>query len=232
MLWLRARRSYEFLVTVDSDVMFVRHGFGEFLDRVMVDSEYMAAHYLIAGPWYAEWDRVRRFNYSWPRWWQPLFGTEFGSWAFNPGSVFRREYTEKLHRFVTAERILRRALRSRLYAIEEFIWPSFAAAMECRPLRSPGSVALSDHLHSTASFRSCLDNPDVFLVHKMPMDVEHPQRQVLRALRERRTPDWSGLDRQDSRTSADPPHPSPRPAWSLRRRLSQRGRDWYFRFLF
>lgn len=190
--WLHERRRpYDFLVTLDSDMLFVRHGYTDFLERTMAESEFMGMSYLVAGPWYPGWDTVRWFNLSWRRWWQPLFGTRYGSWALNPGMVFRREYCEKLLSFPKRESVLRRARLSRLYGIEEFVWASFATAMRCRPVRNPGSHGVIVPVHAPATFRAAIEDPDVFLVHKIPMALDHPHRRIVKALRENREPDWS-----------------------------------------
>jgi hypothetical protein len=230
MQWL-GTRPFDYLITLDADMLFVRRGFAGALDVMMADSEYMGASYVIAGPWYPTWDSVRRFNLSWPRWWQPLFKTKHGSWALNPGLVFRREYVEKLRAFDATPRVLARARRSRLYGIEEFVWASFASAMRCRPMANPGSVGIRYRYHSPASLRASIEHPDVYVLHKMPMALDHPHRRIVADLRASRDPDWSIIgDPTPAATPVNEPvagQATPRPERGLR----AWAKDRYFQLL-
>jgi hypothetical protein len=193
--WLEERRkAFDFLVVLDSDQLFVRQGFGEFLERAMATSEFMAGGYLDAAPgWYREWNEVRRINYSWRRRWRPLYGVPYPAWGFNPGTVFRQEFMERASRFPNTQRIVELAARSRLYGIEEFVHATMAKRLGCNPLRHPGSLGLLNGYPSRETFERCLEDPNVFLLHKVHMELAAPDRRIIRDLRQGRSPDLAQL---------------------------------------
>jgi hypothetical protein len=227
--WMRdAGVPFDFLVVLDSDQLFVRHGFAEFLEATMVNSEFMAGGYLeVPARYYPDWDEVRRINYSWKRYWEPLYGLPHPAWGFNPGTVFRREYMDRVFRFANTEKILRVAGRSRIYGIEEFVFSTLAGRLGCNPIRHPGSHGLVSGYPSPETFARCLKDPDVFLIHKVHMEMDAPDRQMVRELRNGGDPDVSSLVRfaekhRRAETGAAP-------SWSVSTRA--RLKDLYFQIL-
>jgi hypothetical protein len=193
--WIdRHRIGPDFHLVLDSDQLFMRTGFSEFLQRAMSESEFMAGGYLEVPPrWYPEWDEVRRINYSWKRRWQSLYDLPHPSWGFNPGTVFRREYVERVWRFAKTSRILKRGERSRIYGIEEFIFSTLARRLGSNPIRHPGSLGLVSGYPSPETFQRCFEDPNVFLLHKVGMEMDSPDRQIVRDVRNGRTPDFNTL---------------------------------------
>jgi hypothetical protein len=193
--WANERRARpDFHVVLDSDQLFIRTGFREFLEQAMSESEFMAAGYLETPPThYAHWNEVRRINYSWKWRWQSLYGVPHPSWGFNPGTVFRREYVERVSRFANTPRILKLAHRSRVYGIEEFVFSTLARRLGSNPIRHPGSLGLVSGYPSREIFERCFEDPDVFMIHKVGMEMDSPDRQIVRAVRHGRQPDFDGL---------------------------------------
>lgn len=236
MRWLADNGvDYDFLVTVDWDVLFVREGLGAHLERTMEHSAFMGAGYLVVAPEYPEWDCARRISYGWDRWWRPLFGTELPSWAFNPGLAFRREYAERARRFDRLPQILARAARSRIYGIEEWVYATLAVSLECNPIRNPGSAALQNRHLSAAELDAGLADPDVFVMHKIGRALDAPDRL---ALRRRRSDGGAGGGARVAPTAPTAPTAPPDrvagpagapQAW--RRRLREGVKDAYFRVL-
>ncbi|HUC37232.1 MAG TPA: hypothetical protein VMR97_08925 [Acidimicrobiales bacterium] len=225
--WLHERScDYDFLITMDSDMLFVRTGVTEFAEHTMADSELMGVGYLRSNPWVeARMIRLRRFNAGWRRWWQPLFGTEQASWAMNPGLVFRRGFGEKALRFANLAKLLRLGRRSRVFGVEEFIYPTLADAMGCDPLRYPGESGVSTvHTVEPGDLRRYLDTESVFFLHKVAMQEDDPVRLAVNELRLGRAPELPEAPRHD--VQPQDTHPL-EPTVGL----SQRLKDLYFRFL-
>ena len=185
MRWLATQAAdYEFLVLLDSDMLFVRSGFHRFLREQMSSSEFMAYNFrMIENLRPRDWEVVRHFCASW-RWrWQPLFGTERPATSLNAGMIMRREYVEKVLRFPRTERILATAARSRVYGIEEILFSTFAVAVGANPIPNPGTVGIRFDALSPADVRSLAADPDVYLVHKIPLEIGDAGRVTVRELR-------------------------------------------------
>ena len=225
MRWLEeAGHDYDFLVTVDWDVLFVRSGLAPHLEQTMASSAFMGAGYLVVPPIYPEWDCARWINYGWQRWWRPLFGTELPSWAFNPGLVFRREYAQKALRFEGLPRILERAARSRIYGIEEWVYASLAVTLGCEPIRNPGSAALQNRPLTVPEIEAGLADPNVFVMHKIG-PAGAPDREALRRCR-------AGQGYAPDRLASAGPAPGmSSPTGSWRDRARERLKDAYFHLL-
>lgn len=96
MKWLyEERRKYDFLVTLDSDMLFIKPGFPDYLKVVMANSAYMGVRFQEVLP-RTTWSTGKGFRSKWKRVWQPVFQTTNPFAAYNPGQVFRKEYVDKL----------------------------------------------------------------------------------------------------------------------------------------
>ena len=196
MRWLHETgREFDFLVTIDSDVLLIKHGFEAFLDRAMADSAYMGVLFRRVEK-DTEWITGRRFHYVWRRAWQPIFEVEHPYGCFCPGQVFRGEYVERLLRFPRLDELFERIERSRLRDLEELIWATLAVTLECNPRRYPDAVSASVRYrkrHAPGEIRAYLDDPDVFLLHPVPMSLDAPERRLIRLLREGAPVDFDAL---------------------------------------
>jgi hypothetical protein len=224
MRWLYQRgRRAEFLVTLDSDMLLIKPGLLEFLQRTMSGSAYMAVSFEEI-PERTPWIVGRRFHYLWRPVWQPIFGIRLPFGCFNPGQVFRWEYVERLMRFPRYAELLARMRRSSVPQLEEVIYPTLAVTLGCAPRAYPGSGPLTHpgpairdlRRHSPDEIRAYLHDPNVYLIHPVHMALDAPDRSFVRAL-------WQdGQDVDESRLQAAfeayaPPVPLRR---ELRRALS------------
>ena len=182
MQWLyEIHAAYDFLITIDSDMMLIKPGFGEYLERTMRDSEYMGVNFQAIDP-YSEWDIGRRFHYKWNGKWRRLLETDQPFGALNGGQIFRREYVEKILQWKQLPAIRMHAARSRLKALEEIIYPTAAVRLDCRPMANPGAAAIQMRRHSELELISYNRSPDMFLVHRVGMSLDSPDRRLIRLL--------------------------------------------------
>jgi len=177
---------YEYMVTLDSDMLLVRDGFEAFLNGQMQASDYMATnfHYLGQLP---DWEVGRYFLHYW-RHWKPLFGDVRPAGCFNPGQIFRRSLVDRLLEFPSLPAVLQAARASRLPALEETIYSTLAVALRANPMTNPGTAAISLRMHNSRQLTAFLKDPFIFLVHKVQMEIDSPDRAFLRAVREGRSP--------------------------------------------
>ena len=134
-------RDYEFLVTIESDMLIIREGLEAFLRREMVDSCYMGTNFHFLGD-RPGWEIGRYFLHHWSKW-KPLLGDIRPAGCFNPGQVFRREYVDRLLDFPRLNEILSLARISRLPALDEILYATLAVALNADPRCNPGSSSLT-----------------------------------------------------------------------------------------
>ncbi|MDQ1912298.1 hypothetical protein RAC89_18065 [Paenibacillus sp. GD4] len=98
--WLHETNTeYEYLVSLDHDILFIKHGFHSFLDETMEGFDCMGWGLTISrNP--SEYGKVSKKGITrmWREWrrWQPLFGTDKVIWYFNPGQVYRKSMVTKI----------------------------------------------------------------------------------------------------------------------------------------
>lgn len=187
MRWLYEEgRAFDFLVTLDSDMLLIKPGFEQYLSAHMANSAYMAVLFREIPPW-TNWKTGRRFHTKWERIWQPIFGTNYPYGCFNPAQVFRYDYVERLMSFPKLDELLSRIDHTSLFCIEEMVYATLAVTLVCEPRRyaEPWSSAIRYRKrHSPHEIRAYLGDPDVFFIHPVPVDMDAPERRLLAALRD------------------------------------------------
>lgn len=130
MKWLEEMHAeYEYLVSLDSDILFVKHGFESYLDQTMAGYDVMG------------WDMrlskikehrkqivVKSMEREWHLW-KPFFRTKYFIQYFNPTQVFRHGIIQRMLSAVdwkVAERMMN---NTHVFALEE-VYPA-TLAMAC-----------------------------------------------------------------------------------------------------
>jgi hypothetical protein len=183
--WLHeTAREFDFVITLDSDMLLIKPGIEDFLDSVMANASYMAVEFNEIPP-DTDWKPGQRFHLKWPTIWQPIFGTRYPFGCFNPGQVFGRPYIERLMRFPKLDELRARVERSHFPFLEEMIFPTLAVVLDCEPRRMPlpdQSALRFLGYHSPEEIAGYLRDPNVFMIHPVTMNVSSPERELVRAL--------------------------------------------------
>jgi hypothetical protein len=182
MRWLKEDGvDYDYLVILECDMYLLRPGIADHLDRTMSGSDYMAPHFSVHPRLWSPWSIGRRTRWNWNRsGWREMLGTEYPYGCLGAGQVFGRRYAERLLSHPRLPEILQRAQISRLRVLNEIVYPSLAVSMGCNPLRDPNSDALLLRRHSPTELLSHIQNEDCYLVHKIGLDIDSPDRVFLR----------------------------------------------------
>ena len=77
---------------------------------------------------------------------------------------------------------------SKLAALEEVIYATYAIKMQGNPICNPGSHSLVHRRHHLSEIQSYMQDPNVFLIHKVGMQVKDPDRVFLQQIRKGRIP--------------------------------------------
>lgn len=179
------RRQFDFLITLDSDMLLIKPGIEDYLETVMASSNYMAVDFSEVLP-DTTWKPGRRFHLKWPTIWQPIFGTRNPFGCFNPGQVFGRQYVERLMHFPRLSELRLRVERSRFPFLEEMILPTLAVVLDCNPRRLPipdESAIRFLGYHSPEEIDRYRRDPDMYhLIHPVNMTLDAPDRDMVRAV--------------------------------------------------
>ena len=133
---------FDFFVTLDSDALFIQHGYESLLERELADSEYMGVDfrsvYDPSMPWVPG-------QTAWEEWghWGPLLGVDHPYGAFSVAQAFRRSLVERIVAHPRLEAIMAAMQLSQVFALEEVLFPTLAVALDARPKRYPPIYSLS-----------------------------------------------------------------------------------------
>jgi hypothetical protein len=110
--------------------------------------------------------------------------TSFPQWTFWPATVFSSPAARALCQLFRHDATLKDILRrSGVWATEEVLLPSLAAALGFRVLRSPCDRSLVRFRMEATPLEvdQALDKPDCFWIHPVPRDMTHPLRAYIRS---------------------------------------------------
>lgn len=185
MRWLiETRESFDFLVTLDHDVMPLRAGLADYLATQMSELSYMGARLREADrpdEWVLGGSTVSQVNQSWKMRWQPLFGTDTPYWAFNPGQAFSRALVERILKHPQLDALMNIATRSRIWAIEEVVYPTLAVSVGAETIDYRGERGLVFGHHTPAEIRDLAADPEVHWVHRVGMRLDASDRRAIHA---------------------------------------------------
>ncbi|HEY8425785.1 MAG TPA: hypothetical protein VIK73_07210 [Limnochordales bacterium] len=181
MMWVvQEGLDFDFFVTLDSDALFIQHGYESLLERELSQSEYMAVDFRSVHhpsmPWvpgqtaWQEWDR-----------WKPLLGVPHPYGAFAVAQAFRRSLVERIVTHPHLEHIVAAMRDSRIFALEEVLFPTLAVALGGGPKRYPPIYSFSVVFRRGSPFtlgeaQALRKVPDCHLLHPVERDMQDPVR--------------------------------------------------------
>lgn len=186
MRWLEETQTdYDYLVSVDSDVMFVNHGYESFLNQWLQEYDCMGVnmgiqrspsevpHWVPGQMLWREWD-----------WWQPFFKTDGFCGTLNPMQVYTRRIIRRLLPLVDVKLLERLLQSTEVFALEEMLHATLAVAAGGKPIKYPTDTAAftrcGDSL-SLAEVKQARRSSNVFFVHPVHRDMADPARQWITA---------------------------------------------------
>lgn len=193
MSWLRDHDpGFELLMTVEPDMVLIKPGIVERLDAALGDNVYAGASFGPIAPGVDIHDRGSAAR--WQQEWEPLLGLEAPYHCINPGQTFRRDYVDAVLAWPRLAEALARAETSRMFALEELLWPSLAVALGLGGAWHPSSRSITVSRHSPAQLLAYLDDPDCHFVHRAGKQPDDPERRFVRELSRGRRPDLNDYD--------------------------------------
>lgn len=133
MKWLEETNvEYEYLVSLDHDMLFVKHGFEEFLDQSMQKLDCMGWQ-LLKGSEKEKYPDCRVPQSLWNEWdvWQPIFQTDDFLRYFNPGQVYRKGIIQRMLSYLQSidqKNLEELIANTRVYGFEEMFCVTLAMA--------------------------------------------------------------------------------------------------------
>ncbi|TJY44258.1 hypothetical protein E5161_02400 [Cohnella pontilimi] len=188
MSWLKKiGLSYDYLVNLDSDIMYIRSGYEYYLDFLMQGYEAMGIGMgTIRSPeehsgWYpvqTMWKELRS--------WQPYFQTDYFGFALNSNQVYRKDLVDKMVEMMNIPVLKKLIEATEVFALEEILWPTLA--MKCGAKTRPYlQESILDVVRIGAPLslheaQDALTRPQVYFIHPVRRDMLDPVRQWISSI--------------------------------------------------
>ncbi|SEC69991.1 hypothetical protein SAMN05443246_5046 [Paenibacillus sp. GP183] len=169
MKWLEdINVEYEYLMNIDHDVLFVKHGFEPFLDDVMAQFDCIG--------WRLQNSRdhpdslpIRNMPGEWHLW-QPIFKTDSFLSYFNPGQVYSHKIVKRMLSYVDHATLDKLLENTPVFAFEEIFFITLAFACGGRFREYPEGSLDNDTVRwgANITFANVLQsrkNPFYFWIH-------------------------------------------------------------------
>lgn len=130
---------YDYLVFIDSDTLFGRRGFEEFIFSEMKDADFMATYFRIPEK---GWFPGTTMEMEWEKW-KNIFDSNSFLACFNNGQVFSRMFVQKILEFPKLAEIEKNIRETRTYALEEILFATLARTLGMRSKGYPAEVQRS-----------------------------------------------------------------------------------------
>ena len=178
---LRGRVDYDCLVTLDSDMLIIKAGFETKVRELLDFFAYIGTEF---GPFgrYEELQPMRFALLHWESFWSKIFESQIPYSAINPGQIFRRDLVEHLATDSRVEQVLNAVRRARTIGLEEIVYPTLAVARGFPATSNPGTHAIEQRTFSPDELILHHAHPDVFLVHKVSLEADAPDRLMIHSL--------------------------------------------------
>ena len=184
MRWLdEVGANYEYLINLDSDYLFVNHGFGDWLGGVMQGFDLMGMY---IQPYRSPADSEGWIpgESMWREWdlWQPFFQTDFFIGTLNGMQVYRRGIVRRILEFLDVEQIERLLASTNVYALEEIVTCTLAvrcgAAYRPYPVENIRYVRLNKP-YEVDEVQEARAQTGIYFMHPIERDLNNPARQLI-----------------------------------------------------
>ncbi|TBL78642.1 glycosyltransferase family 4 protein [Paenibacillus thalictri] len=184
MSWLEETgETYDYLVNLDSDVMFVSSGYEDYLAACMQGYDCMGINMgLQKSP-----DEVPHWypgQTMWQDWlrWQPFFKTDYFCGTLNSMQVYKHSIISRMMEGLNLDRMEQLIAETKVYALEEMLYATLAVRAggvpRSYPYKSIEFVRLGESL-AVDEVHYAQSKPDVFFVHPIERDMNNLSRQWL-----------------------------------------------------
>lgn len=127
---------YDYLTIIDSDALFVKKGFEEFIISEMENFDYMAPFRRFPEiDWYPGGIMIK----EWTKW-QKIFNINYFLACFNPGQTFSKKFVQQIINFPNFYLIKKIINESKTWVFEEIFFPTIAETLGIKAKPYPSNV--------------------------------------------------------------------------------------------
>ncbi|MCT8140355.1 hypothetical protein H1D32_23235 [Anaerobacillus sp. CMMVII] len=194
MEWLdEINLNYDYFINLDSDVLFFRKGYEEFIEEQMKDADYMGVKLRIPDK---NWTCGKSFKKDIQRW-EPFFCTKPFWGVFNVGQVMSKELVKALLEYEKLISLKNALEETDVFGIEEIIFTNLANELGFKMKSYPddcGEKLIRYRPHfKVKELSKCLSKKVGWLAHPIHRTKWDPAREFIYELQSRNINDQKSL---------------------------------------
>jgi hypothetical protein len=184
MEWLEnTGYEYDYLINLDSDSLFAKKGFEDFIISEMNEFEYMAAHYRMATEHWFPGNTMKKVWHLW----QPIFNMDHFYGCFG-SQVFSQKFVKQILSFNKLEEMKRimKQTEDDVLALEEMLFATLAKTLGVKSKPYPANVG--KWMRDRPKYRrrelinAVKNNEECYLLHPVNRFMNDPARTFIRSM--------------------------------------------------
>jgi hypothetical protein len=183
--WLEKKGlPYDYVVNLDNDVLFIRHGFETFLENYMNDCDYLVQWFQKYTPKTSKWRPIRSLRPELSSWYH-FFGFEYTHRGFNPGQTFSKVYIEKLITHPKYTQMLELISKNKSYTLHEVLFPTLTDFLKLEGKSYPEqlkSIIRWRPYQAVSGVNAALLTDNAYFIHPVKLEIDDPARRLVRSL--------------------------------------------------
>jgi hypothetical protein len=175
---------FDYLINLETDMLFIRPGFDRFLAGAMAESDYMSPGFRRYTAKTSKWRPIRSLRPE-LRDWYSLFGFAYTHRGFSPGQVFSRAYVETLVAHPAFPAIRGLVDQNGSYSLQEILFPTLVDFLGLRGRSYPAAVEPANRYRpyqAVSGVKRALTLEDAYFVHPVRRGLDDPARSYIRSL--------------------------------------------------
>jgi hypothetical protein len=181
---LRDEIEFDYAINLETDMLFIRRGFENFIADFMSDCDYMAPRFARFTSKRSKWRPIRSLRPELPKWFQ-LFGFDHTNEGFSPGQVFSREFVEQLLNHPSYTDVCQLIRENQSFTLQEVLFPTLVDFLRLRgqgyPPEAETTIRYRPYL-ALSGVRKALAETDSYFVHPVRREMDNPARVFIRSL--------------------------------------------------
>jgi hypothetical protein len=184
MEWLEEQNvKYEYFINIDSDAVFFRKGYEDFIEEQMINTDYMAVDLRIPEDYWILGYQLRKEIHRWKQ----LFNVDPFLGIFNVGQVFRKSFVKALLEPERKEVIKKALNETSSFGNDEFVYVNLARELGFRIKNYPyqsgiGIVRYRPYFTLDEIIHHLNVIPESWLCHPVVRDSKDLARSLIRNL--------------------------------------------------
>lgn len=177
MKWLKdINHEYDYLINLDSDALFVREGYEQFIAEQMDNKDYMGVETKpLENNNYCGIQLKKEFSL-----WEPLFGTRTLYESFNVGQVFSRRLVDSLLASKQFDLLMEILNKSKAFGIDEIAYVTMTEILGFKlhayPTATGDSIRYRPYFPLDETVRLLHGNKECYLLHPVRRDMKDETR--------------------------------------------------------